>query len=104
MLTQIVSQRNLHPLTVACDHTGLAARAQLTQFSLDSDACFIDEFSRISWSRGGALTLVIDPDDGSPISVAYCISARSSLADAISDLRHREGTSNKRIGWLDIGT
>ena len=61
------------------------------------------EFSRISWSRGGALTLVIDPDDGSPISVAYCISARSSLADAISDLRHREGTSNKRIGWLDIG-
>ncbi|MDX6447317.1 MAG: hypothetical protein QOH71_4417, partial [Blastocatellia bacterium] len=38
----IVSQRKLVRFTVACDHTGPAAKAKPAQFSLDSDARFID--------------------------------------------------------------
>lgn len=45
------------------------------------------EFSRISKSRNGALTLVIDQTHGDPCSVAYAMSKR------------REGTSMKRIGF-----
>jgi hypothetical protein len=58
------------------------------------------EFSRISGSRQGALTLVIDPEDGVPTKVAYCLSRRSSLAEAIDDLRARECTTLENIGWV----
>src|SRR5437660_1004771 len=37
----------------ACDQTGLATRAKLVHFSLDSDACFIDAILRFSISDGG---------------------------------------------------
>ena len=63
------------------------------------------EFSRISGTidppkgRLGALTLVIDNENGSPCRVAYTISKRNDPADAISDLRCREGTILKRIGY-----
>src|SRR5881275_3795052 len=40
MLTQIVSQPNLRSHTLVA--TTLATRAQLTQFSLDANACFIE--------------------------------------------------------------
>jgi hypothetical protein len=59
------------------------------------------EFSRISSSRQGALTLVIDPASGVPATVAYCFSRRSDIAQAIEDLRIREGTSVERIGWVE---
>lgn len=61
------------------------------------------EFSRVSSSRGGALTLVIDPENGVPLRVAYCLSRRSSGAEAIEDLRAREGTTRRHIGWLHRG-
>jgi len=57
------------------------------------------EFSRISKTRNGALTLVIDEQNGKLCKVAYAISKRKSPDDAICDLRCREGTILKRIGY-----
>lgn len=57
------------------------------------------EFSRVSESRKGALTLVIDSVNGSDCQVAYTLSARSSAEDAIADLRCREGTTMERMGF-----
>lgn len=58
------------------------------------------EFSRISSSRLGALTLVLDPMNGSDNQVAYCQSLRSDLSEAVEDLRIREGTSLASIGYI----
>lgn len=56
------------------------------------------EFSRVSASRGGALTLVIDPEHGAPVQVAWCLSHRASLPEAVDDMRRREGTTGRNIG------
>jgi hypothetical protein len=56
------------------------------------------EFSRKSCTRAGALTLVIDPKHGAPCTVAWALSTRPDLAEAIEDLRLREKTSAKKIG------
>jgi len=56
------------------------------------------EFSRISKSRGGALTLVVDPENGTEVAVSYCVSARVRPSDAIEDLRVREGPTRKE--WI----
>lgn len=56
------------------------------------------EFARISDRRLGALTLVIDPDHGAPTLVAWCLSRRTSLDEAVRDLRVREGTTPQNIG------
>jgi hypothetical protein len=60
------------------------------------------EFSRISSSRLGALTLVIDTRHGSPATVAWCLSNRQSAADAVADLRRREGCATRDIACLDL--
>jgi hypothetical protein len=60
------------------------------------------EFSRVSSSRDGALTLVIDYESGAPCTVAWCASKRQSLEDVIADLRCREGTSIRNIGFVDL--
>ena len=57
------------------------------------------EFSRISQTRGGALTLVVDPTNGTACRVAYSRSKRRDAEDAISDLRSREGTTRANIGF-----
>lgn len=57
------------------------------------------EFSRVSESCGRALTLVIDTKNGAPCRVAYTFSRRKDPEDAICDLRTREGTSRKNIGF-----
>ena len=57
------------------------------------------EFSRVSASRDRALTLVIDTDNGSDCQVAYAVSTRRCPEDAIADLRCREGTVMKRMGF-----
>ena len=62
------------------------------------------EFSRISQSRLGALTLVIDEEHGSPAIVAWCLSKRTCLEDAACDLRCREGTTVGNIGRLDLAS
>ena len=60
------------------------------------------EFSRISESRKDALTLVIDDDNGNVCVVSYAMSKRTDPDDAICDLRSREGTILKRIGYYFI--
>jgi len=60
------------------------------------------EFSRISSSRNGALTLVIDPEKGSLVRVAWCLSRRSAISEVIEDLRQRERTSPQNIGRVSV--
>jgi hypothetical protein len=60
------------------------------------------EFSRISNSRNGALTLVIDPDNGSQVRTRYTFSNRKEPDDAVCDLRTREGTILRHIGFIDL--
>ncbi len=57
------------------------------------------EFSRVSKARGNALTLVIDKLNGSNCQVAYADSKRQCADDAIADLKCREGTVLKWIGY-----
>jgi len=60
------------------------------------------EFSRVSSSRLGALTLVIDYDNGVSATVAWCMSKRKNPDDAMVDLRCREGCPIKYIERLDV--
>jgi hypothetical protein len=60
------------------------------------------EFSRVSSSRLGALTLVVDEQCGSPVKVAWCLSGRQTMEDAICDLRSREDTTVKNIGHVRL--
>ena len=60
------------------------------------------EFSRVSSSRDGALTLVIDEENGVEIPTQYILSSRSNPEDAVCDLRDREGTVRRHIGILDF--
>ena len=57
------------------------------------------EFSRVSQTRNGALTLVLDVQNGKSCKVAYTFSKRKNPDDAICDLRCREGTTLKNIGF-----
>ena len=57
------------------------------------------EFSRISESRADALTLVIDDKHGELCCVDYALSKRRTPDDAICDLRCREGTILRHIGY-----
>jgi hypothetical protein len=58
------------------------------------------EFTRKSSSRLNALTLVIDPIHGQDCRVAYALSKRTAIEDAISDLCAREKTKEKYIGTV----
>jgi len=60
------------------------------------------ELSRISSSRLGALTLVIDAEHGSPTTVAWSLSTRSRAEDAVADLSRREGCTRRDIACLDL--
>lgn len=58
------------------------------------------EFSRIS--KDGRLTLVIDTVNGEEVKTYFAKSKNNDLDDAIADLRAREGTVRKRIGFVDL--
>ena len=60
------------------------------------------EFSRVSKTHDGALTLVIDPKNGQECVSSFAESSRNLLNDAICDLRCREGTILQRIGFVDL--
>lgn len=63
------------------------------------------EFSRVSESRLRALTLVIDELHGADTCVAWCLSRRREICDAVADLRCREGTTMANIGcWMASAT
>jgi len=57
------------------------------------------EFCRVSSTRGGALTLVIEHQFGAACICAFSISIRKNPDDAIGDLRCREGTTLANIGY-----
>lgn len=57
------------------------------------------EFSRVSQTRNGALTLVLDSKDGVSCQVAYAFSKRNNPDDAICDVRCREGTTLNNVGF-----
>lgn len=58
------------------------------------------EFSRVSQTRGDALTLVLDEINGCACRVSHARSKRVSADDAIADLRCREGTTLSNIGFF----
>ena len=58
------------------------------------------EFSRVS--KDGRLTLVVDLDNGEEVKTYFAQSKRDDLGDAIADLRDREGTIRKWIGFFDL--
>jgi hypothetical protein len=58
------------------------------------------EFSRIS--KDHRLTLVIDPIPGTEVPTRFVLSKRSSLSEAVEDLRERESTNEEYIGFTDI--
>lgn len=60
------------------------------------------EFSRVSPTRLGALTLVIDEDHRTSTTVAWCLSKRTNMDDAVRDLRCREGTTLENIGQVSV--
>lgn len=60
------------------------------------------EFSRISKSRGGALTLVIDSENGMGAQVAWSLSRRDRIGSAAEDLRKREETHRRHIGLYSV--
>lgn len=58
------------------------------------------EFSRVSQTRGDALTLVVDEINGCACRVSHARSKRISADDAIADLRCREGTTLANMGFF----
>src|SRR5712691_6503649 len=58
------------------------------------------EFSRVSSTRDGALTLVIDPKNGVEIPTYFAVSAHQNLDEAIHNLREREDTGARFIGYV----
>lgn len=58
------------------------------------------EFSRIS--SDGRLTLVMDPNNEEQVSTRYVRSPRADMSDAIEDLRKRESTGTKCIGFVNL--
>jgi hypothetical protein len=58
------------------------------------------EFSRVS--SDARLTLVIDPSHGEKLPTRYVGSPRSDISDAIADLKDREGTATRHIGFVDL--
>jgi hypothetical protein len=84
------------------DDTHPKFNAQIAAWHYDGPILPI-EFSRISRTRGGALTLVIDPENGSPVRTAWCLSRRTAFADAIDDLRQRESTDPRGVGYVHGG-
>ena len=60
------------------------------------------EFSRISDNGKGRLTLVIDEVNGSEIKTYWNTSSFSNLEKSIKDLKDREKTTNRNIGYIDL--
>ncbi|WP_339383599.1 hypothetical protein [Oculatella sp. LEGE 06141] len=58
------------------------------------------EFSRITKER--PLTIILDPENGVACPTRVAQSAQSNLADAIRDLMQREGTTEERIGYVEL--
>lgn len=62
------------------------------------------EFSRVSKSRAGALTLVIDPENGVDVVTRFARSAYQDLPEALYHLSQRERAPEKLIGYVNCQT
>jgi hypothetical protein len=62
------------------------------------------EFSRVSKSRSGALTLVIDQKNGIEIPTYFATSSYQDLNEAINNLGEREGSDGRCIGYVNCIT
>ena len=62
------------------------------------------EFSRISDKGAGRLTLVIDNKNGTMNNVYFAIADTNKLNEAIKNLKRREKTKPKYIGYVNIKT
>lgn len=71
---------------------------QHEEWQFDGPSIMI-EFSRVSKTRNGALTLVLDTKNGKACQAAYTLSKRKNPDDAICDVRSREGTTLKNVGF-----
>ena len=60
------------------------------------------EFSRISDKGAGRLTLVIDDKNGTMNNVYFSIAKTNNINEAIKDLKIREKTKSKNIGYINI--
>lgn len=60
------------------------------------------EFSRISDKGKGRLTLVIDETYGSQVKTYWSISEFSILEKSIENLKTREKTNDKNIGYINL--
>lgn len=60
------------------------------------------EFARKSSKRSNALTLVIDSKIGTEVETLYAISKRTDPHDVVCDLRTREETTARNIGYVDL--
>ncbi|MCG8750513.1 hypothetical protein [Tenacibaculum finnmarkense] len=60
------------------------------------------EFSRISDKGKGRLTLVIDEINGSQIRTYWSTSSFNNLEKSIKNLKDREGTNNRNIGYINL--
>lgn len=58
------------------------------------------EFSRVSMDC--RLTLVIDPTNGQQAPTRFVMSPRADIDDTICDLRVRECTTTRNIGFVDV--
>lgn len=59
------------------------------------------EFSRVSLSRGGALTLVIDSINGIALPTSVAVSAFQTLDEARENLGEREGCGARGVGYVN---
>jgi len=62
------------------------------------------EFSGVSKTRLGALTLVIDESFGDPCCSQYTLSTRNTAEEAIADLALRENTNRDWIGYYFLAS
>ncbi len=70
-----------------------------TQLWSDKGPILPLEFSRISRSRKGALTLTIDSQNGTPTQTSFTLSNRKTPEDVIYDLCLRERTTANSVGF-----
>ena len=60
------------------------------------------EFSRISDKGVGRLTLVIDKKNGTMNNVFFTIAETNNINEAINNIKIRENTKSKNIGYINI--
>ena len=80
------------------DHSKLKLKSPWIPSSLNLPL----EYSRISDKGKGRLTLVIDDKNGTMNNIYFSIAKTNNINIAINDLKKREKTKSKNIGYINI--